>query len=537
MKNLEKQGFNNALAVQSVLLPMLHPGFAQHLGDVCVSAKTGSGKTLAYLLPIIEALKDRVVTRLSAIVIVPTRQLVDQVLTVAEELCAGTKLKVGTAVGNVQFATEQKLLVKMRALYNPERAKRLHENAMWQMSNGSIEQRGIFHDLEGMPKDHIPFYDSGIDILICTPGRLVEHIQSTTGFPLRSVRWLVIDEADQLLDQNFQGWATTLMDSLHGETPKDLTNSREQVRKERQVSWSSALPTHRNITKIVLSATIKKDLTKLGSLRLKRPRLVVIEDEILERPLIADGDSFELPSTLNEFAIPVGDGSNKPLYLLYLLLGHVFQNVATTLGQGGENNEETDVSGSSPSTNDFGNERSGGGKLDAGTMPKGGSRVLVFTKSNESASRLAHLLSILEPTLEPTMKTMTPSSTDRATKKLLRSFTKGDLKILIASDAASRGLDIPDITHVVNYDVPSSITNYIHRVGRTARAGKGGEAWTLFAKTEAAWFWKQVATGSTIKRGEKKVARVEMKKKSIMWNRRKTYQAALLELQSAVEVN
>ncbi|KAF2787684.1 P-loop containing nucleoside triphosphate hydrolase protein [Melanomma pulvis-pyrius CBS 109.77] len=535
LKKLEKQGYKDALAVQSALLPMLHPGFEQHLGDMCVSAKTGSGKTLAYLLPIIEALKDRVVTTLSAIVVVPTRQLVDQALTVAEELCAGTKLKVGTAVGNIPFATEQKLLVKTRAHYDPKRAEELHERAMHQLESGIVERAGILHDLESVPADHVPQYDSGFDILICTPGRLVEHLESTTGFLLRSVRWLVIDEADQLLNQNFQGWATVLMDSLHGETPEDFMNAQEQLRKRRQnSSWSIALPERRNVTKIVLSATIRKDLTKLGSLKLKRPKLVVVEDETPEASMATDGDVFELPSTLDEFAIPVGDGSNKPLYLLYLLINRVFQNQITGAEQTSEGNEVFAGSDSDSSSDDSDEESGQPGALDGKSMSKNRSRILIFTKSNESASRLTHLLSILEPTLTPFTKTMTPSSTDKAAKRLLKSFTNGAFKILIASDAASRGLDIPDITHVINYDVPSGITSYVHRVGRTARANKAGEAWTLFTKTEAAWFWKQVATGGTVKRGTKKVARVELKKKSVTWNRRKTYQAALLELQGAV---
>ena len=251
LKRLEKQGYKDALAVQSALLPMLHPGFEQHLGDICVSAKTGSGKTLAYLLPIVEALKDRVVTTLSAIVVVPTRQLVDQALKVAEELCAGTKLRVGTAVGNVPFATEQKLLVKVRAQYDPTRAKELHERATRQLETGFSARGGILEDLMTMPADHVPQYDSNVDILICTPGRLVEHLESTTGFLLRSVGWLVIDEADQLLNQNFQGWATLLIDSLHSETPEDFMNTQEQLRKQRQGSaWSIALPARRNVTKI-----------------------------------------------------------------------------------------------------------------------------------------------------------------------------------------------------------------------------------------------------------------------------------------------
>jgi ATP-dependent RNA helicase DDX51/DBP6 len=516
LKKLEKQGYTNALAVQSALLPMLHSGYEQHLGDICVSARTGSGKTLAYLLPIVEALGDRVTPVLSAIIIVPTRKLVDQALQVAEELCAGTKIKVATAVGSVPFATEQKQLVKMRAQYDPQRAQELHKRALQQSESGFVEH-GMMDDLLNMPVDHVPRYDSGVDILICTPGRLVEHVEATTGFLLRSVRWLVIDEADELLNQDFQGWAPVLMDALHGETPEDLMDARERVRKKRQGSaWEAGLVARKLITKVVLSATMEKDLTKLGTLRLRRPRLISVQEEPREelQQVTTDGDVFELPSTLDEAAVPVGEGQNKPLYLLYLLLNYAF--LATQAEQ------EPPSSGST------------GAPIDPKSVARHPSRVLVFTKSNESASRLAHLLSVIEPAFKGYIQTMAPSLTAKATKKLLKAFSSGSTKILIASDTASRGLDISDISHVINYDIPSSVTSYVHRVGRTARANKAGEAWTLFTKSEAAWFWNQIARGNNIQRGDKKVRRVEVKERDVTHNRKRTYEVALAQLQEAV---
>ena len=133
------------------------------------------------------------------------------------------------------------------------------------------------------------------------------------------------------------------------------------------------------------------------------------------------------------------------------------------------------------------------------------------------------------------LKTMTRALTADASRKLLKSFSSGAVKILIASDAASRGLDIPDITHVINYDLPTSITSYVHRVGRTARAGKAGQAWTLFSKTEAAWFLKQIAKGDSIKRGNKKVKRMEWKESAVTADGKKqAYRAALKQLEGAV---
>ncbi|KAH7406968.1 P-loop containing nucleoside triphosphate hydrolase protein [Phaeosphaeria sp. MPI-PUGE-AT-0046c] len=528
VKKLEQQGFKDALAVQTALLPMLHPGFEQHLGDICVSAKTGSGKTLAYLLPIIEALKDRAVPTLSAIVVVPSRQLVNQALQVAEDLCAGTKIKVGTALGNTAFATEQKQLVKLRAQYNLSAAQDLRARAAQQFQTGFVEKRGIFNDLMNMPHDHIPQYDSGVDILICTPGRLVEHIEHTTGFLLNSVRWLVIDEADQLLNQNFQGWANVLMEALHGETPADFMNARERLLKhERDANsiWSAALPARRQLTKIVLSATMEKDLTKLGSLKLRRPKLVVVQDDTTEIQALEHEDNvFELPSTLDEYAVHVGDGSNKPLHLLYVLLTYVFTGLKA-------NHPDENESGLLPSSDSTSEE-----EQEEPTIAHHPSRVLIFTKSTENASRLSHLLSVLEPAFKDYLKTMTRALTADASRRLLKSFGSGDVKILVASDAASRGLDIPDISHVINYDLPTSITSYVHRVGRTARAGKPGQALTLFTKTEAAWFIKQVTKGDTVKRGNKKVKRLEWKESVVTaGGKKKAYRAALAELEGAVK--
>ncbi|KAF2010964.1 P-loop containing nucleoside triphosphate hydrolase protein [Aaosphaeria arxii CBS 175.79] len=521
---LKKQGYENALAVQSALVPMLQPGFEQHLGDICVSARTGSGKTLAYLLPIVAALKDRAVTTLSAIVIVPSRQLVDQVVKVAEELCVGTRLKVAAAQGSVPLTTEQNMLVRIRQQYDPRRSKERQGKAN-PKSNLGFTQRGSIRDhLAVMAPDHVPKYESSVDILVCTPGRLVEHIEATDGFSLHSVRWLVIDEADQLLNQNFQGWSNVVMDALERDTSSYSTDDSASRHLRPESIISLALPKRRQITKVILSATMKKDLTKLGTLRLRRPKLVVVENDLDEQRLsAADGDVFELPTTLDEFGLPVSDGSKKPLYLLYLLLYHIFS-------EDGSNNESKDTS-ESDSNAESGSNQPGLGA----TLARHSSRVLIFTKSNENASRLLHLLSFLEPPLVPYMKAMAPSATSKASQKILRYFAQGKTKILVASDAASRGLDIPDITHVVNYDIPSSITSYVHRVGRTARAGKAGQAWTLVAKNEAAWFWKTIATGGVVNRGERKVTRQELSERDVTWDRKRMYQEALSKLQGAVE--
>ncbi|OCK75480.1 P-loop containing nucleoside triphosphate hydrolase protein [Lepidopterella palustris CBS 459.81] len=577
VEKLEKKGYTEALAVQSAVLPMLRPGPQQHIGDICVSAATGSGKTLAYILPMVEGLQGRVVTKLSGLVVVPTRELVAQARTVAEQLCVGTKLKVGTAVGNVSFASEQEGLIKRGKRYDPESAKSLHEKANEQVRTGFVERGGILDDLMDMLPEHIPHYESKVDILICTPGRLVEHLQSTTGFHLRDVRWLVIDEADRLLDQSFQEWVDVLSNALEAETPPDQLSARKKIFLERQ--WPRE---GRELTKVVLSATMTKDLSKLGSLKLRRPKLVLVErDENNANSSVSgvlvsgDGDSFELPSTLKEWVIPVGDGLDKPLYLLDVLQTRILQNSREkkTLVNWKKDSVEEDMSSDSDrsdllssdsessespasstsedsdllqseesdsennsSSDSQQHNRSQKQKLTMKTVGASPveSRVLIFTNNNENASRLSHLLSILHPPLKGILGTLTKSSATNSSRKILAAFNKGKIRVLIASDLASRGLDVPGLAHIVNYDLPRSVTNYVHRVGRTARAGKEGQAWTFYTKTEGRWFWNEIARSSAIRRA-RKVERAAADPEAVSEKMRKTYEAALKELQLAVE--
>lgn len=79
---------------------------------------------------------------------------------------------------------------------------------------------------------------------------------------------------------------------------------------------------------------------------------------------------------------------------------------------------------------------------------------------------------------------------------------QGKIRIIIATDRASRGLDLPELGHVISYDVPTNVTTYVHRVGRTARAGKVGKAWTLLAHREARWFWNQIGKASDQESGK-----------------------------------
>ena len=477
--NLTKKTFTHAMAVQTAVLPLLLPGRANYKGDVCVSAPTGSGKTLSYVLPMIETLRDRATTRLRGLIVVPTRELVSQAREVAELCLPGTGVKIGTAVGSVALHTEQAHLVKRGQRYDPVARRALDEQANMRIKLGYDKDDDMLKDIVDLVPGHVPEYTSTVDILICTPGRLVDHIRSTPGFTVEHVEWLVIDEADRLLDSNFQSWVDVVLPALEPRSDDPRARLLAQASKARVVL--------KTVRKVILSATMTRDLSKLASLKLQRPTLVAVVDPPASKPLdgeVAEDESLSknehgtiLPSTLKESAIPVGDGSEKPLHLLNLLLNYFDILNSSTEGEG--------------------------------------KTALIFTSNDDNAARLARLLALLHPQLEPHTATLTKSTTQAERRSLLRSFsstTSSDkrISILISTDRTSRGLDVPALSYVVNYDIPPGVTSYIHRVGRTARAGRVGEAWTLYTETEARWFWKTVARGRVINRGSRVVERVRL---------------------------
>ncbi|KAF8544784.1 P-loop containing nucleoside triphosphate hydrolase protein [Trichophaea hybrida] len=397
-----------AFAVQTAVLPLL----LERGGDLCISAATGSGKTLAYVLPIIQSLSSRVVTRLRAIIVVPTRELVQQVNSTATSLASGTGLKIGTAIGSRSLAVEQGLLVANE--------------------DGEVSSK-------------------------------IDHVRTTPGFDLTWVKWLVIDEADRLLAQSFQEWVDIVIVGLEEAATKHNLERIAGV----DLGDLGLRPRRREgeiVRKVVLSATMTRDVGKLAGLRLRKPKLVVVEDPPLpegENVEMGDGldeelEQFSVPAGLREHVTPVENVEYKPLYLMYLLRLQ---------------------------------------EIKAGA--------LVFVKSNEGAARLARLLETVgeasSTSSSPfTVGLVTGEMEKKRREKVLKRFSKGEVDLLVCSDLISRGLDLPNIRHIINYDIPASTRAYVHRVGRTARAGNEGDAWTLLGNNEARWFWRNI--GKAIRR-------------------------------------
>ena len=527
-KHLESKGFKKAFAIQAAVLPLLLTGSSQKPGDVLVSAATGSGKTLAYALPMIKDISMHTVTRLRGLVVMPTRELVTQVRDVCE-ICAsafasGTRkrVRIGTAVGNETFKVEQTGLMEQELQYNPEAflEEMMRLNSKWESTDQEScgEDEFFCQEEMGFPlPDHVVHPASKVDVLICTPGRLVDHLKSTPGFSLEYIQWLVVDEADKLLDQSFQQWLDIVMTSLHkGEDNRRLKSDR--------------------VRKIILSATMTRDIGQLNNLKLYRPQLVVLESLTGKGDESKDQDGVvqtHLPTFLVESAVKVDDESIKPLYLLELLKR---ENLLSQIGDRSSlprpKDESSDVDTSadeSSSASESATKLRAYMRDDVASKdPRG---ILIFTKSNETAVRLGRLLSLLSPSSAAIIRTVTSTTRSSARRAALKAFESGRLSILIASDLVSRGLDLSDLAHVINYDIPTSITNYVHRVGRTARAGKRGNAWTLFTDSEGRWFWNEIGRSEEIKRGSgKKVKRVNISSENFGDEDRRTYELALEQL-------
>lgn len=572
---LNNKGFRDALPIQNFLLNFLLPKYVRQHGDICVSAPTGSGKTLAYALPMVENLKGMPARRLRGLVVVPTQELVAQSKEVLELCARGSGLKIGTATGKRALKEERDLLVQKGQRYDiqayieeKDKTVDLMEELMdWD-----------FDALKESAVDEIPLlpgwvldYRSKADILICTPGRLVEHIKSTKGFNLHSVQWMVIDEADRLLDDSFQQWVNTVIPQLEYQPPLDEL--------EEKLHRTLRILRKREVRKILLSATMTRDVSKLMALRLSKPKLVVLdtgkrEEQPAATAALTDGHVYTLPPLLTEIAVNVDDTMDKPLYLLEIL-EHGVQlpgpshnkpkdQVPMTLNDHEHDSSDSSSSSDSNSTTSSTTSSPSPSSPVSTTSPPLLSTslpsthgTLIFTSSTTITTRLTHLLTSLRPNLSPHIHAFTKYTSARARRKALSSFSSSTphiprtsptnnptstLPIILTTDLLSHGIDIPSLHQVINYSVPSSLEQYIHRVGRTARANKAGTAITLLERQQARWFWNEIARGEGIGRewneqrgdvGVKKVIRGKVDMSSWDGERREKYATALAELGEA----
>lgn len=383
--------------------------------DLLVSAKTGSGKTLAYLIPSVQRiLSEEQDTSAGTLVLilVPTRELARQVEKHFAPLGKNTGLQAGVIIGGSDFKYQKSLLRK-----NPE-------------------------------------------FIIATPGRLVELIKIGS-VDLEALQTLVIDEADHMLDMGFRADVLTIV---------------EACASQRQTLLLSATLRHSGVTRI--AGEVLRDATQItvGS---ERSRHVHIHQQVI----LSDDKSHKeklLVHLLNSNADvdkgrarkeAVSEPANVPLEMSEAQVPPVKENEEKSPW----GNAKIKVRPRQTDT-DAGNveqtESEQGEPVDANSAPSSERKSLIFTNKRVTADQLSALLryhkfraGVLHGELSQEERNF-----------MVAQFAEGKIKVLVASDVAARGLDVKDIDTVINFDFPRSVDDYIHRIGRTGRAGRQGLA-------------------------------------------------------------
>uniref|UniRef100_A0AAY4DLN5 ATP-dependent RNA helicase n=1 Tax=Denticeps clupeoides TaxID=299321 RepID=A0AAY4DLN5_9TELE len=447
LKKLENNGIQHFFPVQAEVIPAVLESVSNGLligrggyrpRDLCVSAPTGSGKTLAFVIPIVQALSQRVVCEVRALVVLPTKELTQQVYKVFCTYAEGTSLKVVMVAGQKSFGAEQASLSQIRG--------------------------GVSRSLA--------------DIVVCTPGRLVDHISKTDGFSLQQLRFLVIDEADRMIDSMHQSWLSQVTKAVY----KNESGSETSIFRRREpgpITAASLSPPQMPLQKLLFSATLTQNPEKLQQLGLHQPRLFSSIHSATSTPAASQRqEKFNFPEGLTEYYVPC-TLSKKPLLLLHFLLNLKF------------------------------------------------SPVLCFTNSREATHRLYLLVKLFGGVnVAEFSSKLSPSER----KKTLKDFEQRKIQLLISTDAAARGIDVNGVKFVLNYDAPQFIRTYIHRVGRTARAGNTGLAFTFLLKIQERNFLQMVAEA-----GSPGIQR-QLVNPECLKNMEDRYQQTLVQLASAIKV-
>lgn len=441
IKKLQNNHIQHLFPVQAEVIPAILES-AQHgllVGpgghkprDICVSAPTGSGKTLAFVLPVIQVLMQRVVCEVRALAVLPTKELAQQVWRVFSMYAEGTQLKVVMLAGHKSLAAEQTSVAEIRG----------------------GQRRSL------------------ADIIVATPGRLVDHINKTSSFCLEHLRFLIIDEADRMIDSMHQSWLSQVVNAVY--LPENEGCNLFRRTEASHITAASLSPPRMPLQKLLFSATLTHNPEKLQQLSLYQPRLFTSVFQASE-PTSSPGptpERFHFPQGLTEYYVPC-TLSKKPLVLLHFI---------TRM------------------------------KL---------SPVLCFTNSREAAHRLVLLLQLFGgvQALEFSSR-LSPGER----KRTLKEFEQGKIQLLVSTDAAARGIDIKAVKCVINYDAPQFVRTYIHRIGRTARAGRVGLAFTFLLKVQEKNFLNMVSEAGSP--GIQK----QMVKPELLKSLEQRYEEALKEL-------
>lgn len=333
---IEDMGISTFTEIQTRCIPLIMEG-----KNLIGISETGSGKTLSFVLPLIDKIIGCPKRPTKILIITPTKELSEQILAVVKKICRHTPLISMSLYGGVSYDSQ------VRDLKN------------------------------------------GVHIIVACPGRLKDHIDKGS-IELSGIDYLVMDEADQLMDMGF----------------------------------SEALT-------IALKATVNRKQTLLFSATIGPSIKELIKDFMPESTLV-ELHEIKPKEVIREIFCPINPELKYPF--LRFLLKHK--------------------------------------KIKA---------CLIFTRTKDEANALGSQL--LADKYQ--VVTLQGDMTTHQRKKALDALKLKTALILVATDVVSRGIDIPHVTHVINYTPPSSLEAYVHRIGRTARHDKGGEAITLYTPDEA----------------------------------------------------
>ncbi|KAJ5159875.1 ATP-dependent RNA helicase dbp7 [Penicillium canariense] len=396
--------------------------------DAFIQAETGSGKTLAYLLPLVDrimalskATKEAGVHRdsgLFAIVLAPTRELCKQISVVLENLlrCANW-LVGGTVIGGEKKKSEKARLRK------------------------------------------------GLNILVATPGRLVDHLDNTQVLDVSNVRWLVLDEGDRLMDMGFE---------------EELQGIVKKLDARQRPSRVPGVPTRR--TTILCSATLKMNVQRLGEISLQDAVHIKAdpedEDEQTRNANKDEEESFRVPAQLKQSYAVVAAKLRLVSLTAYLKrtflrkgsvmkaivfvscadeVDFLFEVLSRKHGERGQKKNDDDEDDEENDDEKKEKEQEREQLSPHGTIAPGNA---FANPANPVALHRLH------GSLPQHVRTAT-----------LNSFSKSkDASVMVCTDVASRGLDLPNVDLVIEYDPAFSADDHTHRIGRTARLGRDGRA-------------------------------------------------------------
>lgn len=343
LKALKESGYTTPTPIQLQAIPVALAG-----GDVMAGAQTGTGKTAAFALPLLQKLLPLANTSTSpakhpvrALILTPTRELAIQVEASVKTYAKHTALRSLVVFGGVDIKTQT------------------------------------------------PHLKTGVEVLVATPGRLLDHVEQKT-LQLNQVQMLVLDEADRMLDMGFM---------------PDLKRILALLPKQRQ--------------NLMFSATFSNEIKKLSDDFLTNPTLI----EVARSNATNDNVAQQVYQVAQR---------DKEALLIQLL-------------------------------------------KDAST-----SQVIVFTKTKITASRLSRSLAKSGIAADA----IHGDKTQKERIEALDAFKAGKIMALVATDVAARGLDISELPMVINYEIPSAPEDYVHRIGRTGRAGASGIAISLVSEEE-----------------------------------------------------